>query len=48
MGDDGNFTFYIDLVKGEFSKNSCTPENERFKIDQKYSVEMMFNLIKNE
>lgn len=46
MGDDGNFTFYIDLVKGEFSKNSCTPEDERFKIDQKYSVEMMFNIIK--
>lgn len=47
MGDDGNFTFYIDLVKGEFSKNSCMPEDERFKIDQKYSVEMMFNIIKN-
>lgn len=47
MGDDGNFTFYIDLVKGEFSKNSCTPEDERFKIDQTYSVEKMFNIIKN-
>ena len=22
MGDDGAFTFYIDMVKGEFSKNS--------------------------
>lgn len=47
MGDDGNFTFYIDLVKGEFSKNSCMPEDKRFKIDQQYSVENMFNIIKN-
>lgn len=47
MGDDGNFTFYIDLVKGEFSKNSCMPDDKRFKIDQKYSVEDMFNIIKN-
>lgn len=46
MGDDGNFTFYIDLVKGEFSKNSCMPEDERFKIDQQYSVENMFNFIR--
>lgn len=47
MGNDGDFTFYIDLVKGEFSKNSCMPEDKRLKIKQKYSIIDMFNIIKN-
>ena len=46
MGDDGNFTFYIDLVEGKFSKNSCILE-KRYKIGDK-SVDEMFNIIKNE
>lgn len=47
MGDDGDFTFYIDLVKGEFSKNSCMSEDKRLKIKQEYSIIDMFNIIKN-
>lgn len=46
MGDDGNFTFYIDLVEGKFSKNSCILE-KRYEIGDK-SVDEMFNIIKNE
>lgn len=45
MGDDGDFTFYIDGVKGVFAKNSCMPEEERFPIMN--SVDEMFNFIKN-
>ena len=26
MGDDGNYTFYIDMVKGEFAKNSISQD----------------------
>ena len=26
MGDDGEFTFYIDLVKGTYAKNSISCE----------------------
>ena len=44
MGDDGKFTFYIDLVKGEFAKNSLS--QERFPIEDK-SIDEMFNIIKN-
>ena len=44
MGDDGNFTFYIDMVNGEFSKNSCEIE-KRYKIDN-LSIDDMFNKIK--
>lgn len=43
MGDDGGFTFYVDLVKGEFAKNSLA--QERFPIGDK-NVDEMFNFIK--
>ena len=43
MGDDGNYTFYIDLVAGTFAKNSCI--NERFPIENK-SMDDMFNFIR--
>lgn len=43
MGDDGNYTFYIDLVAGTFAKNSCI--NERFPIEDK-SMDDMFNFIR--
>lgn len=46
MGDDGTFTFYMDLVKGEYSKNSCMPYNERFKIGN-MTVDEMFNDIRH-
>lgn len=44
MGDDGDFTFYIDMVKGEFAKNSLS--QERYEIGNK-SIDEMFNIIKN-
>lgn len=42
MGDDGSFTFYIDMVKGEFAKNSLS--QERYPIGD-LSVDEMFNVI---
>lgn len=43
MGDDGSFTFYIDMVKGEFAKNSLS--QERYPIGD-ISVDEMFNAIR--
>lgn len=45
MGDDGQYTFYIDAVRGTFSKDSVTAEKERFEIGQK-SIDEMFNEIR--
>ena len=44
MGDDGGFTFYIDMVKGEFSKNSIA--KDRYPIADK-TVDEMFRFIKS-
>ena len=44
MGDDGNYTFYIDLVAGTFAKNSCI--SERFPIENK-TMDEMFNFIRD-
>lgn len=46
MGDDGHFTFYIDMVEGTFSKNSISTEDKRFPINN-LSVDEMFQFIKN-
>lgn len=46
MGDDGNFTLYIDAVNQKFSKNSCMPADERFPIDGRSMTEM-FNFIRD-
>lgn len=43
MGDDGNYTFYIDLVKGEFAKNSVS--DKRYPIE-KLTIDEMFTLIR--
>lgn len=43
MGDDGSFTFYIDLVKGEYAKNSLS--KERFPIDGKDINEMFQHIL---
>ena len=43
MGDDGGYTFYIDMVKGEFSKNSVA--KDRYPIGDK-SIDDMFNFIR--
>lgn len=45
MGTDGNFTHYIDTVKGTFSKNSIAPENERYPIGDK-SIDEMFQMLR--
>lgn len=44
MGNDGNFTFYIDMVNGKFAKNSCTIATKE--IGDK-TIDEMFNIIKN-
>ena len=44
MGNDGNYTFYIDMVKGEFAKNSIS--KERFPIGNK-TMDEMFHFILN-
>jgi len=44
MGDDSEFTYFIDMVKKKFSKNSTTPLNERF--DLLGSVDDMFQKIR--
>ena len=43
MGDDGGYTFYIDMVKGEFAKNSISPD--RYPIGNK-SIDDMFDIIR--
>lgn len=45
MGDDGTFTFYIDMVEGTFAKNSVAPKEERFSIGDK-SIDDMFQIIR--
>lgn len=44
MGDDGQFTMYIDLVKQEFARNSTS--NIRYKLLD--NVTDMFKIVKNE
>lgn len=46
MGDDGNFTLYIDAVNQTFAKNSCMPKEERFPINGR-SMTDMFNFIRD-
>lgn len=43
MGDDGGYTFYIDMVKGEFAKNSLS--QERYPISN-LSIDEMFEKIR--
>lgn len=47
MGDDGQYTFYIDAVSGTFSRDSVTAETTRYEIGEK-TVDEMFNIIRNE
>ena len=42
MGDDGNYTFYIDMVEGTFAKNSLS--TERYPITD--DIKTMFEAIK--
>lgn len=43
MGDDGRYTFYIDMVAGKFAKNSLS--QERYDIGDK-TVDEMFEIIR--
>jgi hypothetical protein len=43
MGDDGRYTFYIDMVAGTFARNSLS--QERFDIGMK-SIDEMFKIIR--
>ena len=43
MGDDGKYTFYIDMVEGTFAKNSLSLE--RYEIGDK-TIDEMFNIIR--
>lgn len=45
MGDDGKYTFYIDLVNGTFAKNSISTETYPIKPDM--TVDDMFNFIRS-
>ena len=44
MGDDSEFTFYIDLVEGTFGKNSLISRNERYPILD--NIDNMFEKIR--
>ena len=44
MGNDGNFTMYIDLVNKKFAKNSISEK----RYDLLDNIEEMFNIVKNE
>lgn len=44
MGDDSQFTFYIDLVNKKFAANSLAPENERY--DLLDNIDEMFERIR--
>ena len=46
MGDDGKFTFYIDMVEGKVSKNSTAEKSERYDIGN-LNIDEMFEIIKN-
>jgi hypothetical protein len=43
MGDDGGYTFYIDMVAGKFAKNSLS--TERYDIGNK-TIDEMFSIIR--
>lgn len=46
MGDDGTFTFYIDLVNQTFSKNSVIAKSKCFPIAG-MNVDEMFAVVRN-
>ena len=46
MGDDGDFTFYIDLVEGTFSKNSVVAKNKSLPINN-MTIDEMFEIVRN-
>ena len=45
-GDDGNFTYYIDMVERKFARSSTAPFDKRY--DLLDNVDDMFKIIQNE
>ena len=45
MGDDGDYSFYIDAVSQTFAKNSTISKNQNYPTLE--SVDDMFNFIRN-
>ena len=45
MGDDGDYSFYIDAVEETFAKNSTISKDRNYPILE--SVDNMFNFIRN-
>ena len=46
MGDDGEFTMYVDMINRVFAKNSCEPLNKRYPLFD--TIEEMFNYLKGD
>ena len=46
MGDDGEYTMYVDMVERKFALNSCAPLNRRYQLMD--TIEEMFNHLKEE
>ena len=46
MGDDGNFTYYIDMVERKFAKSSTAPMGKRYDLID--STDEMFRRIVTE
>ena len=46
MGDDGNFTMYIDLVTETFAKNSIAALDKRYGLFD--NIDDMFTIVKKE
>ena len=46
MGDDGQFTFFIDLVERTFCTSSTTAKNDRYVMGYDLSLEEMFEIIR--
>ena len=45
MGDDGDYSFYIDAVSQTFAKNSTISKDQNYPVLE--SVDDMFNFIRN-
>ena len=45
-GEDGDFTYYIDMVERQFAKSSTAPFDKRYNLLD--NVDEMFRIIQNE
>lgn len=47
MGEDGQYSMYIDAVNLTYSRNSCTPESERIELKNTDSLKNIFQTIRS-